>query len=377
MLTPPVYVDDDHSLRAVIDQLARERLIAVDTESNSLHAYRERVCLIQISTRSADYIIDPLTIGDLSPLAPLFEDSAIEKVFHAAEYDVMCLKRDYGFRFNRLFDTMIAARVCGIKQIGLGNLLGDLAGVQVDKSHQRDNWGQRPLPPDSLAYAQMDTHFLPALRDHLAERLNALNRAEMARELFDDLCQSRAAHQQFDPDGFWKIAAQHHLSPRETSVLRELYLWRESVAEKRDLPPFKVLHDKALVALAAEQPRQLSELMNLQGVGGGNGRRYGRDLLRVIERGRAAQPPSAPPPEEPTDPRLVEIYSALRDWRKERAAALEVESDVIIARDVLWAIAERMPRTLDDLRAIPGMRQWRWEAYGEELLKVIQRWQKR
>src|SRR5690606_29531 len=132
-----------------------------DTESNSLYAYRERVCLIQLSTRSRDYILDPLIIVDMSPLAPLLADPGVEKVFHAAEYDLICLHRDYGFIVNNLFDTMVAARICGYKAIGLGSLLSEFLGVELDKRHQRDDWGERPLPPDSLRYAQMDTHYLP------------------------------------------------------------------------------------------------------------------------------------------------------------------------------------------------------------------------
>jgi ribonuclease D len=377
MLPPPHTVDDDAGLRALAVQLAREPLLAVDTESNSLHAYRERVCLIQISTRTADYIVDPLTIGDLSPLAPLFADPKIEKVFHAAEYDVMCLKRDYGFRFDTLFDTMIAARVCGIKQIGLGNLLADLAGIQMDKSHQRDNWGKRPLPQDSLAYAQMDTHYLPALRDHLTERLTTLNRMEMAQESFEDLCKSRPAQHNFDPEGYWKIAIAHKLSPRETAILRELYLWRERVAEQRGLPPFKVLNDKTLVALAIDQPNNMNDVINTHGVGGSNGRRYGRELMRLIDKGRHSASPPQPPLDPPADPLQVEVYTALRDWRKARANALDVESDVIIARDALWAISEQLPTTTDALKTIPGVGPWRLNEYGDDLLRIVRRFQNR
>ena len=124
-LPPPTYVDSPDKLNALVHALAGETLLAIDTESNSLYAYRERVCLIQLSTRAADYIIDPLKIRDLQPLAPLFADPTIEKVFHAAEYDLMCMKRDFSFSFNNLFDTMIAARICGYKMIGLGSLIGE------------------------------------------------------------------------------------------------------------------------------------------------------------------------------------------------------------------------------------------------------------
>jgi ribonuclease D len=376
-LPPYTYIDDDQQLGKIVPLLLREALVAVDTESNSLHAYRERVCLIQMSTPTQDYILDPLTIGDLSPLGALFADARIEKVFHAGEYDLMCMKRDYGFHFNNLFDTMIAARVCGIKQVGLGNLLTQYVGVTLDKSHQRDDWGARPLPDASLHYAQMDTHYLPTLREHLAARLAELGRETEARESFDELCKVRPNYVTFDPESYWRLAQPHHLNQREAAVLRELYLWREDLAQKRDVPPFKVLSDKSLIALAVKQPDTMNDLLRVDGMGNNNGRRYGHELLRLIERGRKAQMQHPPPPEPPADPFQVEVYTALREWRRDKAAAREVESDVIVPRESLWVIAERMPTTVDELTTIPGLGPWRLAMYGEEMLAVLAKFHKR
>ncbi len=267
MIPPAAYMDRADDLRALADRLAREPLLAIDTESNSLHAYRERVCLIQLSTRTADYILDPYAIRDMQPLAPLFADPNIEKVFHAAEYDLLCMKRDFGFEFNNLFDTMIAARVCGYKQIGLGALLSEVAGVSMDKKHQRDNWGQRPLPEESLIYAQMDTHYLPLLRDHFLGELSRLNRLEEARESFYDVSRVPAARAaSFDPEGYWRIGVPNHLARREMAILRELYFIRERLAEQRDLPPFKIFSDKTMVAVAQKMPTTPGELQRLDGM---------------------------------------------------------------------------------------------------------------
>jgi ribonuclease D len=372
-LPPLIYVDDDHRLRQIVRELAQAPAIAVDTESNSLHAYRERVCLIQISTRESDYIIDPLTIGDLQPLAPIFADARIEKVFHAAEYDLMCMKRDFGFSFHNLFDTMLAARICGLRAVGLGALLHAFVGVHLDKSHQRDNWGARPLPSGSLHYAQMDTHYLLTLRDHLAAELTTLERMPEARETFDELCRVRPASNQVNADAFWRIALPNHLTLRQTAILRELYLWREEVAESRDVPPFKVMGDKSLIALAIKAPSTRADLAHTDGLGESGARRYGHDLLRLIERGKRAEPPAPPPTEPAADPRVIELYTALREWRRSRAAERNVESDVIVTRDALWALAETMPTSLDDMRQIQGLGPWRLEKYGEDLLNVIQK----
>jgi ribonuclease D len=370
----PVLVETTDKLRHFAERWASEKLIALDTESNSLHAYRERVCLIQVSTRKHDYILDPLRITDMQPLAPLLADPAVEKVFHAAEYDLMCLKRDFGFTFVNLFDTMIAARICGYKQVGLGSLLGELYGVPVDKSHQRDNWGARPLSQSSLLYAQMDTHYLPALRDHFVAELTRLNRTDEASEAFRDaLAVPPARRVEFDPEGYWKIALPNQLTRRQAAVLRELYLWREGVARDRDTPPFKIAQDKTLMQLALTAPTKLAEIDAVGGLSQGVIRAQGKAILDAVERGKHAKVPHPPPPEPTPDPQVVDRYTALREWRKNRALERGVESDVIISKDALWALAEHAPKSLDTMRAVPGMSEWRVETYGTELLDVLKK----
>ncbi|NWF70146.1 MAG: HRDC domain-containing protein [Chloroflexi bacterium] len=367
---PAAYIQSNDALGALVAQLAREPLLAVDTESNSMYAYRERVCLVQISTPGADYIIDPLANVDMQLLAPLMANPQIEKVFHAAEYDLICLTRDYGFQFQNIFDTMIAARICGKKNIGLGHLLAEYLEVELDKSHQRDDWGQRPLPRESLHYAQMDTHHLLRLRDLLCGQLQALKRWDEALEVFGDLCYVELPERDFDPDGYWRIGLPHDLNRREMAVLRELYLLREDIAQKRDLPSFKIFSNKTLIALARYMPQHSDELRDITGMSPLLVRRYGYVLLQTIERGRRAKLPPPPPP--PTsEPGVTERYMALHTWRKERAQERGVESDVIVSKDTLWALARQAPNTLDALRTIRGLGPWRLQTYGEEILQVL------
>lgn len=370
----PVLVETTDKLRYFTERWASEKLIALDTESNSLYAYRERVCLIQVSTRKHDYILDPLRISDLSPLAPLLADPNIEKVFHAAEYDLMCMKRDFGFTFANLFDTMIAARICGCKQVGLGALIGELFGVESDKSHQRDNWGARPLSQGSLLYAQIDTHYLPALRDHFVAELARLNRTEEAGEAFRDAIEVPPARRlEFDPEGYWKIALPNQLTRRQTAILREIYLWREGVAREKDTPPFKIAQDKTLMALAVAAPTKTADIEAVGGMSHSVIRVYGRTILEAVERGKVAKPPAPPPPDPTPDPQVVDRYTALREWRKHRALQRGVESDVIISKDALWTLAEHAPKSMEAMRAVPGMSAWRVATYGDELLEVIRR----
>jgi ribonuclease D len=366
------YIDHDRAFQHLVKTLENEALIAVDTESNSLYAYRERVCLIQISTRTKDYIVDPLRIADLSPLGGLLADSGVEKVFHAAEYDLMCLKRDYGFVVHNLFDTMVAARICGLKAVGLGKLLAEYCGVNgLDKSHQRDDWGRRPLPAESLLYAQMDTHYLPTLRDRLLAELETTGRMTEAREIFTDYASVPAANHVFDPDGYWRIGIPADLNRRQMAILRELYLLRERLAEERDCPPFKVFADRLLVALAEAGPDSIPALRAIRGMTAGQTRRYAGPILQALERGRKTplpHPPSRPPE---IDPLVVERFAALRDWRRRRGEQRGVDSDVILSKDAIWALAYQAPTTLADLQDIPGLGPWRRQTYGAEILEVL------
>ncbi len=370
--SPAKYINRDDDLRQMVRALAAEPVIAIDTESNSLYAYRERVCLIQISSLSEDYIVDPLVIADMRPLGALVASPGIVKIFHAAEYDLICMKRDYGFSFVNLFDTMIAARICGQKAVGLGNLLMKYAGIEVDKRHQRDDWGKRPLPADSLLYAQMDTHYLFMLRDRLSEELTASDRWTEAGEAFEDLCRIEPTEFEFDTQGYWRIGLPHALDRHAMAVLRELYLLREETAEQRDLPPFKVFSDRTLVAIAQTRPRTPGELAEIEGMSPAQIRRYGKRVLEAVERANKDLLPAPPQRQPQTDPDVLECYTILREWRRDRARKRGVESDVIISKDALWSLARRKPISLDQMQEIPGLGPWRIEAYGSEIIRVIQ-----
>ncbi len=371
-LRSPRYVRRTSELRRVVERLRRENVLAVDTESNSLYAYQEQVCLIQLSSRDQDYIIDPLAMDNMEPLGELFADPAIEIVFHAAEYDVISLKRDFGYTFGTIFDTMQAARICGWSKTGLGNILAEQFGVVVEKRFQRADWSKRPLPPEQLRYAQMDTHFLPILRDRLTAELAEKKRLQEAREIFSVLPELSPAKKVFDPAGFWRIHQIRGLSPQQIAIVRELYLLRDALARRYDRPPFKIFGDQVLVALAELEPRRPADLLMVKGLGSRLVQRDGAAILEAVARGRQAPPPAPPKRKQRPDPEVTARYEALRVWRKQRAAERGVESDVILPRDTMWALAHRVPSREDELNEIPGLGPWRRAKYGAELLAVLE-----
>jgi len=367
----PHIVTSPLQLERLLEALAGQPAVAVDTESNSLYAYREQVCLIQFSIPGADYVVDPLAGLNLSPLAHLFASPEVQKVFHAAEYDVMCLKRDFGFRFANLFDTMWAARILGWPRVGLGDVLKETFGMRTNKRYQRYNWGKRPLEPEALAYACMDTHYLLPLRRLQVDALMQKGRLEEAQEVFDQLTASEPMSHTFDPEDFRHIKGAGDLTGREQAVLRELYIWRDQEAHRQDRPLFKVLNNHILVTLAQARPRTPEELAGVSGLKPYHVRRYGRRILQAIGRGMHARPPQPPAPPPRHSEAEVARFQALRAWRKRVATERGVDADVVVSNTVLWTLAEQNPRALEDLSHIEGLGPWKRKTYGEAILKVL------
>ncbi len=354
-----------------LEHLQAEPRLAIDLEANSMYAYRERVCLVQITISEQDFIIDPLAVDDLSGLGAIIEDPAIEKVFHAAEYDLMLLKRQYGWQCHNLFDTMWAARILGYERYGLANLLEALYGVKQNKKFQKANWCKRPLTPELLAYAQRDTHYLLRLRDHLAHELAAAGYTGEAQEIFAEQTLVSPNHQAFDPDGFWTISGAFDLTRQQQAVLKALYAFRDQQAERRDQPLFKVFSDKTLLQLAAAMPETIRDLHDVFGMSHGQVQRYGRALLQIIMANQQIEPPRFPKRNHRPPDDVCNRYERLHTWRKEKAQARGVESDVILSRDALWAIAYEHPQTLDQLTHVKQLGTWRAKMYGEEIVKLL------
>jgi ribonuclease D len=369
-LPDPILVETPAQLRELVSALSEEPVIAVDTESNSLYAYRERVCLIQFSTPKADYLLDPLALDDLNALAPVFADPQIEKIFHAAEYDVICLRRDFSFSFVNLFDTMLAARILGRRAFGLGAILQTEFGVQVNKRYQRANWGQRPLPPHLLAYAQVDTHYLIPLRDRLQSELRADGRWALAEEDFARTCLVEQRPANNHVDSCWRINGVHELDPQQVAVLQELCRYREDVARSLDRPVFKVINDQALLAVADAAPRDGSALRRVEGMTAGRLRQHEKGLLRAVLRGLEADPLYPPKASRP-DGNFLTRLERLRQWRKTAARRMGVNSDVVLPRDLLYDLAREAPSNPASLDVIMSQVPWRRETFGSQILGVL------
>jgi ribonuclease D len=369
-LLPPTLVQDARALDRMLANIRGQRRIAVDTESNSLFAYQEQVCLIQFSIPGADYLVDPLALGELGRLDPLLRDERIEKVLHGAEYDVLCLARDFNFHLNNLFDTRVASRTLGWKKSGLGDLIEQVFEIKIDKRFQRANWGQRPLNAEMLDYARLDTHFLLRLREHLVKQLKLAGRWQECKELCQRMSTPPDSENTFDPQGFWRITHARDLSRRKASILRELYLMRDKEARRLDRPPFKVMGDIVLMAVAKAEPGDEQALKDSGDVPTRIAQRYGKQMLQAVQRGKHNPPPYKPHSRGIDEDTHVR-FEALRQWRKKIAHQRKVESDIILPRDLMFDLAEHPPRQLDDLRRRMDPLDWRYQQFGKDILKVL------
>ncbi len=369
LLPPPVWVDKQSLLNQMIGDLSAQPRVAVDTESNSLHAYREQVCLIQFSTPQKDYVIDPLALDDLSSLGPVFSNPEIEKIFHAAEYDLICLRRDFGFQVTHLFDTMHAARVLGYPYVGLDNLLAEKFHFEMDKRHQKADWAVRPLTSAQLDYARLDTHFLFDLRDVLEAELTRKGGLHIAREDFVRACRVELPKEKLNGTAWKRFSVRKDITARELTVLSELCASRDHIAERMNRPVFKVISDALLIDIARNLPEKDVDLAGL-GLSPKQIRLWGSEILEAVKRGTVAPLVEREQPKRPNDATLKRVEK-LKNWRKKAAEELGVESDIVLPKMYLNMLAENPPKTLQDLESMMRDSPTRFTKYGEHIMRLL------
>ena len=368
MQRPAILVDTPAAFQNMLNVFNGLDWLAVDTESNSLFAYTEQVCLMQFSTGDQDYLLDTLAGIDIHSLTKVFADPRIEIIFHAAEYDILCLKRDFGFEIANLFDTMQAARILGIEKLGLANLIADLLGVVHPKGFQKADWSRRPLTPEMRQYARMDTHYLFQLRDILHQQLADRGLLELAQEDFRRLCQVEPNHK--DKQLYSQISGYHKLDGQSLAVLDELSKFRDDLAEKLKRPHFKVMGNGILLAVAQAQPRTSRELKAIEKASPKILERYKEGLLSAVKRG-LSRPPLMLEKQRRPSREYCDRLEALQDWRKRAARKMKVQSDIILPRDILEQIAANRPRSMADLEALMKSIPWRFSHFGREIFMVV------
>ena len=373
-------IDRIGDLEALSRDLLKEKVVAFDTEADSFYHYFDKTCLVQIGTKRGCWLVDPLALGgpaELAPLGPVFASPEVRVLFHAAEYDLFVLKRDCGFRFAGLFDTMVSAQLLGYPSIGLAALIDHHFGIKLAKDEQRSDWSRRPLTDKQLTYAASDVQFLIKLAEKLERELKKAKRLEWAQEEFETLTKREWPERPFDELGYLRIKGAKKLQPKSLSILNQLYLMRDARAREVDRPPFKVLGNRALLEIANTKPRSMKELATIKGVTELILRRMGSEILSAVKEGR--KNPHGPIPKlESTgtprrrmDRRSERRVAILKRWRTPRATELGIDPGVLCPNAALEAIAWRNPSCAAELEDLPELKGWFVREFGDEISQAL------
>ncbi len=362
------------ALEQAAEELGRARRIAVDLEADSMFHFQEKVCLLQIASTQATYVVDPLELDDLEPLKPLMADKRISKVLHGADYDIRSLYRDFGIRIRNLFDTELASRFLGIRESGLEAVLKSRFDVRLNKKYQRKDWSRRPLPGEMMDYAAGDVaHLLPLARE-IQQELKAKHRLGWVREECEILSGVRPPGDNAAPL-FLSFRGAGRLKPKQLAVLEELLQLRRRLARERDRPLFKVFSNKSMLTLALAAPTTLKQLEAAGPLSKRQMSMHGTALLKAVAKGLALDPQQRPVYPRQRAPRLPagvpDRVTALKAWRDRKAAALDLDPGLVLNKTLIQAIAVAKPQNRKDLGAIADIRRWRRQAFGAELVSLM------
>jgi ribonuclease D len=369
-------IDKTIDLQKMIRSVEKEKAVAVDLEADSMYHYKEKVCLIQIATEKASFVIDPLAIKDLAPLKPIFSDPDIKKIFHGADYDVRSLYRDFKIRINNLFDTELACRFLGIKETGLQAVLKTFFDVDVDKKYQKKDWSKRPLPREMMAYASKDVIYLLPLARMLIHKLKKLDRITWVLEECEDLSKVRPVLSNEGPL-FMKFKGAGRLKSRSLAVLEALLQFRKRMAEKKDRPFFKIIGNESMMKIATARPVTLRRLKNIKALSNRQVSMYGSDLIKVVAKTLKVPESELPvfssqkPPVLPNG--VPAKIKALKSWRISKANALGIDPGILCNNVLITAIAVKNPGDSKSLETVKEMKNWQKQAFGTEIIRVLKK----
>jgi ribonuclease D len=369
-------IDSISKLRELTSELAEQRIIGVDLESDSMYHFKEKVCLIQIASTQATAIIDPLQIKNLSLLEPLFRRADIQKVFHGADYDVRSLYRDFRIAVNNLFDTELACRFLGFKESGLNAVLKKKYNIQLDKKNQRKDWSKRPLPEDMVAYAAKDVHYLIPLAESLQQELIQKGRLSWVQEECNTLSGVRPAPVDSEPL-FLGFKGAGKLGPKGLAVLEELLQLRRKIARQQDRPLFRIIGNKSILMLAEARPVSRRKLLETGALGSKQVDRYGKDVIAAVKKALhrpAKDLPKYPRKTAPMVPAIVaKRVKELRTWRDLLAKKLQIDPAIICTRAQISALAVQRPQNVDSLTKNNDLKTWQIAEFGKDIVDILKK----
>ncbi|MBF0199827.1 MAG: ribonuclease D [Desulfamplus sp.] len=367
-------IDSDDELRRQCRKIEVHPKIAMDIEADSMHHYKERVCLIQIADPERHYLIDPLGIKDFSPLKPICENSGITKVFHGGDFDIRSIDRDFDIRIDNLFDTEIACRFLGIHKRSLAALLKKHFNLSMDKRFQKTDWSKRPLSKDMITYSINDVAYLLELANILEKKLRDSGRLEWAREEFE--LQSRVKYEKNgDEPLFLKFKGAGKMGRESLGVLESLLKMRDSIAENKNLPHFKIMGNDTLSALTQKRPVNIQQLRESGILTAKQVSMYGKACVDAVLEGMAIPGnslPIYPSSRRPGNrPDMAGRINILKGIRASFSRNTGIETGFLMNNATINAVASANPKNTEELMQIKGTRKWQIELMGQRIIESL------
>lgn len=361
-----MYISTSDELSAFCERIGKERVIAVDTEFLRERTYYPKLCLVQVGTASEIGAIDPILIKDLSPLASIFADERVTKVFHACGQDLEVILDGMGVACTSVFDTQVAAAFLGMRQqVSYASLVEAYAGVRLPKAESLTDWSRRPLDPEQLAYAEDDVRYLPAIYESMIEQLVEKDRLSWVQPEIAEVCDPSHMHR--DPRmAYLRLKRSSSLTRRQLAIAREVCAWREKTAASHDIPRKWVLSDEVVVEVCKRAPRTRDRLRKIRGTDQ-LAEKDVRDLLEMVQVGEGVPASECPQQERHSHPSpelesVVDLMIALVRVVSEKSG---IATQLIATRDDLVEFAQDRSKS----RLASG---WRYELAGRQLESLLE-----
>jgi ribonuclease D len=373
----PQLITEQSQWEKTVRFLEKSKFMAIDLEGNGYFRYPEHICLIQIAAQEQIFLIDPLTVKNLTALGTLLQNPGMIKIFHSCDWDLRSLDRDYGFRVQGVFDTSIAARFLGINEVGLGKVLKHFLGVELDKSKslQRQDWTLRPLNPESVQYAALDVFYLDELRTRMLKALAGLGRTKWVLEE----CQ-RMENLRYSPpippsEAFWNVKGARELPSSQWNILRQVYVFREQLARHLNRPPFKVMSDTTLLSLAQNPEQDFNSIKGLGAVESSQRISHLREALKTKTPKEILQFPKSKS-SLPTrlSAEAKKRFTALKQWRQTTGERLGLDPSLLWPMRSLEFMAQTPEQRQHEFERQNGseVRGWQVEAFASEIETLFQ-----
>jgi len=361
-------------LKEMVAVLEKEKALGIDLEADSMYHFAEKICLIQIATEKAGFVIDTLALEDISLLKPIFYSTDIQKIFHGSDYDIRSLYRDYRMRVNSLFDTQLACRFLGMQETGLDAVLFKFFDIRLDKKYQKKDWSKRPLPDEMLAYAAKDVLYLVALGKLLENELEQKARLFWVNEESRWLSRLKPSANEAEPL-FLRFKGAGRLDPRELAILEAILKYRKTVAKQKDRPMFKIFSNAAVLKIVKTRPLTIGQLEKTGALSRKQIGMYGEALIQKVQ--QALAKPGAellryPHKRAPmVKPKIRRRIKALKTWRENKARQIGIEPALVCSKVVMADLAAKLPNRVSQLKEIKDMRTWQKKVWGEEIITLL------